>query len=288
MPELACVNGQVMPISEAKIPIEDRGLQFGDSIYEVIRAYSGHLWLFDRHMQRLKMSLDEIGIEGVKLEEVEAQVKMLLKRSGIGDAIVYLQITRGVAPRSHVIPRNITPNVIITVRHIPQTPEELYTTGVKAVLLNETRWARRDIKSTNLLPNILALNEARRRGAFEAIFVEQADGTVTEGTHTNVFAVVDGVLRTPPADHRILHGVTREFVIELAAREGIEVNISPLPVTELMEAEEVFLTGTLVEILGVTVLENKMVGSGTVGTITKRLHRAFREEVRKAIESAEA
>ncbi|MCS7254762.1 MAG: aminotransferase class IV [Armatimonadota bacterium] len=286
MAELACLNGRIMPISEAKIPIEDRGLQFGDSIYEVIRAYSGHLWLLDRHMERLKASILALNITGVNLNEVESQIKMTLQRSGIGDAIVYLQITRGVAPRSHAIPQNITPNIIITVRHIQKFPEELYATGVKAVLVEETRWARRDIKATNLLPNILAYNEARRRGAFEAIFVDQADGMVTEGSHTNVFAVINGVLRTPPADHRILPGVTREFVLWLASKEGIEVDVSPLPVSELMEAEEIFLTGTLTEILGVTLLENKIVGTGTVGTITKRLHSAFREEVRKAIESA--
>jgi len=286
VPELACLNGRIMPISEAKIPVEDRGLQFGDSVYEVIRAYSGHLWLLDRHMERLRTSLEALDFVGVDLSEVEAQIKAVLQRSGISDAIVYLQITRGVAPRMHAIPRNITPNIIITVRHVQPIPEELYVTGVKAVLVEETRWARRDIKATNLLPNILAYNEARKRGAFEAIFVDQADGMVTEGSHTNVFAVINGVLRTPPTDHRILPGVTREFVLELAAREGINVDVSPLPVSELNEAEEIFLTGTLTEILGVTLLENRMVGTGTVGTITKRLHSAFREEIRKAIESA--
>lgn len=284
MPELACLNGRIMPISEARIPIEDRGLQFGDSVYEVVRAYSGHMWLLDRHMRRLEESLNAIGITGVNLKEVEDQMRMTLQRSGISDAVVYLQITRGVAPRSHAIPLNTMPNIIITVRQIPATPEELYTTGVKAVLVEETRWTRRDIKTTNLLPNILAHNEARRRGAFEAIFVDRSDGMVNEGSHTNVFAMIKGVLRTPPADHRILPGVTREFVLELAAREGIEVDVSPLPVSELMEAEEIFLTGTLIEILGVTLLENKMVGTGTVGTITKRLHSAFRDEIRKMIE----
>ncbi|HID07548.1 MAG TPA: hypothetical protein EYP10_10445 [Armatimonadetes bacterium] len=287
MPELACLNGQIMPIDEAKVPIEDRGLQFGDSVYEVIRVYSGYPWLLDEHMARLQRSMQAINMSGVDVSKIAQQAKQVLQRSGIGDAVIYIQVTRGVAPRNHLIPRGIEPNVIITVRHANPPQAEHYTTGVKAITAPDVRWGRPDIKSTNLLPNVLALEQARQRGAFEAILIDQREGLVTEGCHTNVFAVLNGALRTPPVNHRILPGITRQFVINLATQAGIEVREEQLPLADLMRAQEVFLTGTVCEVIGVTLLDNTMVGDGTVGTITRRLHALYREAVQQAVASME-
>ncbi|MDH7568555.1 MAG: D-amino acid aminotransferase [Armatimonadota bacterium] len=275
MQEIACLNGRFMPVCDAAVPVDDRGFLFGDSVYEVVRTYEGRIWALDRHLARLSRSLRAIYIENVDLAALRTNLLEAHRRSGIPNALIYVQVTRGVAPRSHVPEQTLEPTVLITVRpfHAP-APSFSAERGVRAILLPELRWARRDIKSTNLLPNILAKREARARGAFEAIFVTH-EGAITEGSSSNVFVVRGGVMRTPPNGPDLLPGITRDLALELARREGIPAEESPLTRDELLAGDEVFLTGTGSEIAGVIAVDDQAIGGGEVGPITRRLLHAY-------------
>lgn len=195
MPDLAWLDGEWLPIEEARVPVLDRGNMFGDGVYEVVRSYDGRLWALDLHLERLARSLQAIGIAGVTMAEVRPLVEEGNRRGGYANARVYLHVTRGVAPRVHTFPTNTKPTLLITVEEQPATAPALYEQGVAAVTLPELRWARRDIKSLNLLPNIMARQQAAEAGAFEAILV-QPDGIVTEGASHGIFMVDRGVLIT--------------------------------------------------------------------------------------------
>ncbi|HID10333.1 MAG TPA: amino acid aminotransferase [Candidatus Latescibacteria bacterium] len=285
MPEIAFLNGEFMPIEEAKVPVDDRGYQFGDGVYEVIESYAGQLWALERHLNRLRRSLSETGISGITVEEVREWILETHRKSGISRALVYVQITRGVAPRKHAwMTTPLRPTLLITVRRFVPVPEELRESGVRAITVPEIRWARRDIKSINLLPNVLAAQRAWERGAFEAIFVD--GGYVTEGAATNVFAVRDGKLLTPAEGPHILPGITRGLVIEIAREEGIGVEEGSLALEVVMKADEVFLTGTGIEVLGVTSIDGWTVRDGKVGPVTRRLFEAFMERVEKGFDAS--
>lgn len=273
MPEWASVNGRFSSIDEATVPINDRGLQFGDSVYEVFVAYGGRLWLEDEHYRRLEASLAAIGIVA-SLAQIRDWVSDTLHQSTLGEALVYLQVTRGVAPRGHLPPNKIEPTIIVTVRELRTLPAETHARGVSAMTTPETRWARRDVKTTNLLANTLAKREADDAGAFEALFVN-ADGTVNEGSSTNFFIAHGGEVITPPKTHAILPGVSRDTVVELARDEGYKVTERLVSRNELLAADEVFLTGTTTEVLGVVSIDGQKIADGRVGPITRRLYAAF-------------
>ncbi|MBI3946451.1 MAG: D-amino acid aminotransferase [Armatimonadetes bacterium] len=277
MKEVACLNGRMLPLSEARIPVDDRGFLFGDSVYEVARTYGGRIWALDRHLARLRRSLAAIAIEGADLDALRADILEAHRQSEIETAVIYIQITRGVAPRSHVPDGAMTPTVLVTVRPLggpgpTSRPDE----GVRALLMPEARWARRDIKSTNLLPNILAKREARSAGAFEAIFTTD-DGWITEGSSSNVFVVQAGTARTPPKGAHLLPGITRDLVIEITRDEGIPLEEALVSRADLFAADEVFLTGTGAEVIGVVRIDEETIGSGRVGPVTRRLLDAYHE-----------
>ena len=274
MEEVAFLNGRFMPLSEACVSVNDRGFLFGDAIYEVARAYGGRVWALDRHLSRLARSLDAIDISGVEIADVRANLIEAHRRSGVGDALIYLQITRGVAPRSHMPKEGMVPTVLVTVRRHEGFPAEMWRDGVRAALHPEPRWKRPDLKYTNLLPKSLARRAAHARGASEAIFVTDA-GWVDEGTSSNVLLVSAGVLRTPPKSHALLPGVTRDLVVETAQREGIPVEEVPVSREALLAADEVILTSTGVEVLGVVQLDDTVIGAGAIGPVTRRLHAAY-------------
>lgn len=273
MPEWASVNGRFSSIDEATVPINDRGLLFADSVYEVFVAYSGRLWLEAEHYARLEASLAAINIVA-SIEQIRDWVADTLHQSGLEAALVYLQVTRGVAPRAHLPPKKIDPTVIVTVRELRSPPAETYERGVSVITTPEIRWARRDVKTTNLLANTMAKREADAAGAFEALFVNP-DGTVNEGSSTNFFLVKNAEVVTPPKTYAILPGVSRDAVVELARDEGLKVAERPVSRDELLAADEVFLTGTTTEVLGIVTVDGKKVGDGRVGLITRRLHAAF-------------
>jgi len=280
MGELAYVNGIFGPIAEAKVSIEDRGFQFGDSIYEVIVAYGGRLFLLDRHIQRLRCSAAGIALdydfEGRPLEPIIAEG---LRRSELGDALIYIQLTRGAAPRSHVIPAGLTPTVVMTFKPLLPLPDALRSRGAKVITTLDTRWANCYIKATTLLPNVLAKNDALRRGYDDVIFVT-AGGEVRECTAANLFLVTGGRLLIPPRNESILHGVTQGFLIECAEAIGVGVMEEPIPVESLRRADEVFMSGTAAEVLAITSIDDQPAGDGRVGPITQRLYDEFRRRTR--------
>lgn len=274
MPDWACVNGEYVALDEAKVSINDRGLLFGDSVYEVLHAHGGRLWLKQEHLARLANSLAAISLAADVLQ-VERWMEETLRQSGWSEALVYVQVTRGTAARSHIAPPDIRPTVIVTARGLRGLDDEIRQRGVSVITLPEPRWARRDIKSTNLLPNLLAKQQAEANGAFEALFVE-ADGTVNEGSSSNVFMVQKQTVVTPLLGPHLLPGVTRACVAELASQAELPVIERAVLREELDAADEVFLTGTTTEVLGVVQIDGSTIGDGTVGPVTGRLYDLYR------------
>ncbi|MCA1595425.1 MAG: aminotransferase class IV [Chloroflexi bacterium] len=279
MPDIACVNGLFTPLEEATVLVNDRGFLFGDGVYEAIRSYDGRLWALDRHLVRLEHSLAELMIPFRGLPALRAWIEEAMERAGYSNAIVYLQITRGAAARQHAFDETLSPTVVVTVRPVTIIPTEQRSAGVPAITMPDLRWERRDIKSINLLPNVLAKHQAARAGAFEAILVDP-DDRITEGSSSNVFAVFDGAVHTAPADHRILGGITRDLVIAVAGRMGIVVEEAPFTLGQLRTADEIFLSGTVSEVLAVTRLDGAAVGDGAVGPLTRRLAEGYSACVR--------
>ncbi len=270
MPEIAFVNGRFVPWHEAVVSIDDRGFQFGDGVYEVIRTYKGQPFRVDAHLERLARSSEQLKLpSSFTPSQWMDWIRQGLDLAQYSEAKVYIQVTRGAAPRDHAFPHGATPTTVMTIRPLHPVPEEIRTSGVTSCTCDDLRWGRCDIKSVNLLANVLAREEARHSGVFEAILVKE--GLVTEGSVSNVMAVHGGTLRTAPEGARILSGVTRAVVLELARREGIPVEERFLSVESLYRSDEVFITGTTVEVLGVVEVDGRRIGDGSVGTITKLL-----------------
>jgi len=279
MPNIAFVNGRFMPLARARVSVEDRGFQFGDGIYELIRTYAGRLYHLKDHLDRLEQSARAIGLSIVY---TKARWKSILKtahaRSGYPDAKLYIQITRGAAPRDHAFPKKSHMSVIVTVRRLAPLPSGLRERGASVITVTDLRWGRCDIKTTNLLPNVMARQKAKSAGAFEALFVR--DGLVMEGAGSNLFAVIGGRIVTPPKGPAILPGITRDLVIEQAHESGDSLIEKGIPLNDLMAADEVFLTGTTAEILPVVKVDGKKIGDGRPGGTTRRLYHLFLKTTR--------
>ncbi|MBN1659649.1 MAG: D-amino acid aminotransferase [Anaerolineae bacterium] len=276
------LNGAFLPQDEVHISPDDRGFLFADGAYEVVRSYDGRLFRLHDHLQRLQRSLREIRIEPPDLDSLAAAAHQLVRRNGLleGDATVYFQVTRGTAPRKHVFPPPGTPSTLYVTASPFQPAPDKWEKGVAVILVPDIRWTRCDIKSLLLLPNVLASQQARERGAEEALFVR--DGFVTEGAHTNFCAVLDGTLVTHPANHLILDGITRRLILDLCADLGIPTRQAPIPVAELSAAAELMIVGTTVEIKPVIQVDDWPVANGRPGSITRRLQAAFRALVASA------
>jgi D-alanine transaminase len=276
VPNIAFLNGQFMPLAQAKVSVEDRGFQFGDGIYELIRTYEGRIFHMEDHLRRLEQSARELGLPMVysktRWKEILASA---FSRSDYSSAKIYIQITRGVAPRDHSFPKKTRATVLVTVRKMLPLSAKLLEKGGTVVTVPDLRWGRCDVKSINLLPNILARQKARSSGAFEALFVR--DGLVLEGAGSNVFAMIQGRLVTPPKGPAILAGITRDLVCELARKSGESVTEKGIALVDLLAAEEVFLTGTTTEILPVVKVDGRTIGDGRPGKTTSRLIQLFRQ-----------
>lgn len=269
---LVYLDGEFVPWREARIPVEDRSSQFGDAIYEVIRWYKGEPFRMARHMARLARSAEGIMLPLPPLERIEEVLRELVRRQGLDDSAVYLQISRGpLAPRSHALPREPKPYVIAIARPAPRPRGPRPT--LRAITVSDDRWARCYLKTTMLLPNTLARERARRRGVDDAIFVR--DNFVMEGTSSNAFVVANGRLLTAPLTNYILPGITRECVLELAAKEGLPHSEEPIPASLLDTCDEVFLSGTLNEVTAVVEVDGRPVGTGQPGPIFKQVAAAF-------------
>jgi D-alanine transaminase len=275
---LACLNGDTMPADEARVPIWDRGFLFGDAVYEVYRLYQGRCWLEDEHTARLRRSLCELDFPAIDLGRLRRRIADTIAASEVDEGTVYVQITRGVAPRAHAFPAPGTqPTELIVVKPYDDTPTaRLRETGASLLSYPDLRWKRCDIKTVNLLGNVMACEAAKRSGALEAVLID-ADGRVTESTHSSLLWVRDGTLEGTPEGHEILPGTTRAFAVGLARAIGVPFREATVTLNELEQADEVLLSGTTIEIMPVTRVDDREVGGGAPGPITRRLQRAFRE-----------
>ena len=270
MPDVAFINGRFVSWQDATVSIDDRGFQFGDAVYEVIRTYRGTPFQLQAHLARLDRSARELLIPQPYSQAQWMQwIQHGLSLAGYQEAKIYIQITRGVAPREHSFPSQSRPTIVMTMRELKGLSSEIRRSGVAACTREDLRWGRCDIKSVNLLANVLAREEARKAGVFETIFVRE--GFVMEGALSNVMAVRGGVLMTAPESPRILSGVTRTVVLNLAKEENIPIEERFVPLDGLYAADEVFLTGTTLEVLGVVQIDGKTIGSGRPGPVTKTL-----------------
>lgn len=274
MPDIACVNGRFGPLAEAVVSVEDRGFQFGDGVYEVIRTYRGRPFAIDEHLSRLERSAQALQLSlGYTKARWIALIEEGLRRSSLPETKIYLQITRGQAPRDHPFPAELSPTTVLTFRELHPLDLSVRQAGVQAILLEDIRWGRCDIKSVNLLANVLARQRAKEAGVFEAILLR--DGAVTEGSVSNVMVVQNGTILTAPEGPRILSGVTRAKVLELAKKEGIPVAETVVRREDLLGASEVFLTGTTVEVLPVVRVDEQAIGPAVPGPMTQLLSRRW-------------
>jgi D-alanine transaminase len=275
---LVYLNGSYVPSEEARLSAFDRGFVFGDGVYEVWRAVNARLFEAERHQERLERGLRELRIarpDGADAEGLRTVADRLLRENGLFDrhATFYVEITRGAAPRTHQFPPEGTPPTVFAYAAPLRSLDQERRTGARAITQPDVRWLRCNIKTVQLLPNVLAKQAAFEAGAFEAIFVR--DGIAMEGTHSNLFAVLNGELRTHPANHLILPGVTRDLVLELARELEIPCREQPVTEAELRWVEEVFFTGTTTDVLPVVKVDDFVIGDGKPGPIAGALYEAL-------------
>lgn len=278
MPNVAFINGTFVPMAEAKVSIEDRGFQFGDGVYEVIRTYKGRPFELEAHLARLDRSATALDLkQPYSHDEWTRHILEGIRRAAYPEAKIYVQITRGVAPRDHAYSDDATPTVVMTVREFHPLDRSVQVAGVEAITTEDIRWGRCDIKSVNLLANVLARQQVKQAQVFEAILVNE--GLVTEGAVSNVMVVQGGTVVTAPQGSRILSGITRAVVLDLARSEGLPVQERFVSQADVYEADEVFLTGTTVEVLAVIRVDGKVIGDGRPGPIAQRLATRFTSRV---------
>jgi D-alanine transaminase len=276
---LVYLNGDYVPLDDAKVSVEDRGFLFADGVYEVARVYGGEPYQMRDHLARMERGLRALQIRYRDMDAIDRAARRLLDENGVdGDGVVYVQVTRGAAPRKHAFPPQGTePTVYVAAREYASHPDGFWEDGVAAVTVPDNRWARCDIKSIALLPNVMANQAAHAADAFEALFVK--DGVVLEGSHSNLWGVREGRLVTYPASNYILPGITRARVFELARELGIPADEGMIYSDELFDMDELFLSGTTTEIMPVVRVDGREVVDGEPGPITRKLFRAFRDSL---------
>lgn len=272
---LAYLNGEFLPRGEARLPITDRGLLFGDSVYEVVPAYGGRPFRVSHHLQRLDRSLAAIRMHNpLSHEEWRVIFDRLARQLPGQDQSIYLQVTRGAYPkRNHVIPTAIKPNVLAFTSPNPPRDTEKAQRGIRVITLDDIRWNRCDIKATTLLANVLARAQASEEGADEAILMR--DGAAMEGTASNLFVVSHGLLITPPDSDELLPGITRDLVLELASDAGIPFAQAAIGAVDLDSADEIWLTSSTREVAAVVELNGHPVGNGQPGELWYRMDALF-------------
>lgn len=288
MSRIAYVNGNYLPHGRAHVHIEDRGFQFSDGVYEVIPVFDGRLVNCEYHFERLSHSLHELRLDWpVPAKVLPAVLQQVLRRNRLNrDGMIYLQITRGVAPRNHAFPSGaVKPTLVVTARRIDQQARDrLAATGIHVISVLDSRWSRRDIKTVSLLANILARQKAAEAGVAEALFISDTgpSGYVTEGASSS-FWIVDqsGTLRTHPLGHEILPGVTRRAILELAHETGIRVEERRFTLAEALAAPEAFITSAVNFVMPVTKIDAQKIASGTPGPLSLALRRAYIAKLQK-------
>ncbi|MEX2583358.1 MAG: aminotransferase class IV [Gemmatimonadota bacterium] len=280
---LVYLDGQYLPKDQATVSVDDRGFLFGDGVYEVTRAIGGRLFEEEGHWERLRMGLGELAIVADRIDrgKIREIYEHLLEENGHtapdSDATVYLQITRGCAPRSHAFPGPGCVPTIYAFASPFRIPTDLRRSGVDAIAHPDIRWARCDIKTINLLPNVVAKQRAVEAGAWEAVLFR--DGAITEGSSTNVFGVLDGELRTYPTSNYILPGITRDVILQLARELNIPIRERPIFANEVSRLEELFVTGTTTDVQPIVRLDGRPIGDGVVGGVARTLQEALMERM---------
>ncbi|MFZ2302527.1 MAG: D-amino acid aminotransferase [Gallionella sp.] len=272
------LNGQYMPIEDAKISVLDRGFIFGDGVYEVIPVYSRKAFRLAEHLRRLQHSLDGIKLANPHSDsEWAAIIDKLVACNAAQDQYLYLHITRGVAKRDHAFPKPpVAPTVFMMSNPLLTPPADLLQSGIACITAPDNRWLRCDIKSIALLPNVLLRQMAVDAGCAETILVRNNE-FMTEGAASNIFAVKNGTLLAPPKDNLMLPGITYDVVLELAAANGIPHEVRRVAVAEVFGADELLLTSSTKEVLPITLLDGKPVGSGKPGAMFARLHALYQD-----------
>jgi D-alanine transaminase len=275
---IAYFNGRFLEEEEVRISPKDRGFVFADALYEVIRSYEGLLFEAHAHWDRLSYGAKALRFNRINFEDLTDVAETLIRKNGLakGDATVYFQVTRGQAPRSHAFPPPETPLTIYASAR-PYYPKSPSLEGVSVILVSDQRWARCDIKTVGLTANILAYQQALDHHASEALFVR--DGVVLEGTHTNLFTVIEGVVVTPPRTNYILGGITRQVVLDLCKELSIPAEENPVFESRILKADEIMVVGTTMEITPVFRVNGQKLRSNAPGEVTQRLWKAFREKV---------
>jgi D-alanine transaminase len=277
MSELVWINGEVMPLADARIGVEDRGFQFADGIYEVIRIYKSKPFTLDAHLNRLKKSASGIQLPlPVELQELKDEITKFLSRVSLRDGMIYLQLTRGCAPRNHVFPQT-APTLLFYSRPLDPVEDVEKSEPLKLLAVPDERWKRCWIKSIALLPNVLAKNQAIAAGADEAVFID--NGIVTECSSSNIFGVIAARLVTHPVGNKVLPGITRDLLLKLVRKENIPVEERAWREEEAINADEIFITSTTREISWVNRWGDRAIGRGRCGPITQKLHAGLRKIV---------
>jgi len=285
MSEIVYLNGEFIPLEQARVPVLDRGFIFGDGVYEVIPVYSRHPFRLPEHLRRLQHSLDSIRLAN-PLSDIEwtKLTHDIVARNEGDDQSVYLQITRGVARRDHAFPKDAKPTVLMMSGPLSTPAKDLVDGGVPAITATDYRWLRCDVKSVSLLANCLLRQTALDAGAAEVVMFR--DGYLTEGSSSNIFAVKNGRVLAPPKNHLVLPGITYDVVLELAAGHGIPFEVREVPEQEVKTADELWLTSSTREVLAITTLDGKRVGTGRPGAVFRRIHPLYQEFKRKVMRQA--
>ncbi|MBU6483647.1 MAG: D-amino acid aminotransferase [Betaproteobacteria bacterium] len=275
------LNGEFMPIADARIPVLDRGFIFGDGVYEVVPVYARQPYRMPQHLARLQHSLDGIRLPNPHpIATWEALVAELIARQSFADQAVYMQVTRGVARRDHAFPQGVAPTVFMMSNPLVLPTPVQVERGVDVITAQDNRWLRCDLKTTSLLGNVLMRQLAVDHGAVETVLFR--DGHLTEASASNVLIVHNGAIVAPPKDHQILPGITYDATLELARDIGIQVDVRPVTHAEVLAADEVWLSSSSKEVLAVTRIDGRPVGGGTPGPLFRKMWKAFQERKPRA------
>jgi D-alanine transaminase len=278
------LNGKFMPVEDAVIPVLDRGFIFGDGVYEVVPVYSRHPFRLQEHLQRLQNSLESIRLENPHSEDEWRELtRRVIDLNETEDQSLYLQVTRGAAKRDHAFPEKSVPTVLITSNPLNPPHDEQLQKGVGAITATDNRWLRCDVKSTSLLPNVLLRQLAVDAGCVETLLLR--DGLLTEGSASNVFVVIAGIMLAPAKSNLMLPGITYDVVLELAQKNDIAYELRSVTQAELKHADEIWITSSSKEILPVTTVDGKPVGQGNPGPVFQRMHdlyQSYKAQVMRA------
>ncbi len=270
------LNGQFLPADQAQVSVFDRGFLLGDGVYEVIPVYAGRCFELEAHLNRLQYSLDGVRMKNpMTSQQWQTMIEELVSRNGGGDQSLYLQVTRGVAPRDHIFPTGVEPTAFAMSNPLQMVPEKYKQNGIKAITLADIRWANCNIKAITLLPNSLLKQQAQEAGAQEALLIR--DGYLTEGAASNAYVVLNGTIYTSPKDEKVLPGITRDVVVKLALENGIPLLEQAVTEQQLRQADEIWMSSSTKEVLPITELDNKPVGDGKPGPVWKQIDSLYQQ-----------